>query len=231
MDRIPHDLALLLPGFVTTIGLTALTLAMGLPLAVVLAVCLRSRRRWLTIPLIVVIEVLRGMPALVTLYFVYYGLPAADLVLGDTLSICIAFGLTFVAYTAPILSAAIATVPRAHVEAGDALGLSRWTVTTKVVLPQAIRAAAPPLISWTVILFQGTSLASVVGASDLFARATSLGAQQFAYTYYIALAAVFYAALSIPFLALAARMQRNRGGRGFRDLLRSRVRPPEATPA
>ncbi|WP_206789731.1 amino acid ABC transporter permease [Amycolatopsis sp. MtRt-6] len=210
MTGVPHDLALLLPGFVTTLGLTALTLAMGLPLAVVAAVCLRSGRRWVTVPVIVVIEVLRGMPALVTLYFVYYGLPAADVVLTDTLSICVAFGLTFVAYTAPILAAAIATVPHAHVEAGDALGLPRWTVHTKVVLPQAIRAAAPPLISWTVILFQGTSLASVVGASDLFARATSLGAQQFAYTYYILLAAVFYAALSIPFLALAARLHRRR---------------------
>ncbi|MBI0376451.1 ABC transporter permease subunit [Streptomyces albiflaviniger] len=230
MDKLLHDFALLFPGFMTTVWLTVLTLAMGLPLAVVIAVGLRSGSRWLTIPLIVVIEVIRGMPALVTLYFVYYGLPAADVVLNDTLSICAAFGLTFVAYTAPFLSAAIASVPGRHIEAGDALGLSRWTVTTRIVLPQAIRASLPPLISWTVILFQGTALASVVGASDLFARATSLGAQQFAYTYYIVLAAVLYAGLSIPFLALAARVQRRRGGRGLRDAMRSRVRPSKAAP-
>lgn len=230
MDGLLHDFGLLLPGFATSIWLTALTLAMGLPLSVTMAVALRSGTRWLTIPLIVVIEVIRGMPALVTLYFVYYGLPAASVVLNDTLSICIAFGLTFVAYTAPILSAAIASVPRQHTEAGDALGLSRWTVTTRIVLPQAIRASLPPLISWTVILFQGTSLASVVGASDLFARATSLGAQQFAYTYYIALSAALYAALSIPFLVLAARAQRRRDGRRLRDLMRSRLRSPKTAP-
>jgi polar amino acid transport system permease protein len=222
MTRLLDDVALLLPGLGTSLVLTFLTLLFGLPAAVLTAVGLRSGRRAITGPLIVVIEILRGTPGLITLYFVYYGFPSAGILLSGTLAICVAFGLTFVAYTAPILAAAIAMVPREHIEAGDALGLSRWTVTTRVVLPQAVRAALPPLISWTVILFQATSLASVVGASDLFAAATSLGAQQFQYVYYILLAGVLYAAISIPLLALSARLMRaDGGGRGMRGLIRS----------
>jgi polar amino acid transport system permease protein len=228
MTDILSDIALLLPGLWTTLQLTALSLLVGLPLALAVAVLLRSHRRLITWPAITLIEILRGMPALVLLYFVYYGFPSIGLVLDNTLSISIAFGLTFVAYTAPILSASIAMVPPEHIEAARALGLSRWVTTTRVVLPQAVQAAKPPLISWTVILFQGTALASVVGATDLFARATSLGAQQFTYTYWIVLAALLYALPSIPLLALAAAMQNRTGGRGLRHRLKSLTRSPHA---
>lgn len=111
-------------------------------LSVVVAVPARRLESRTTGALIVVIEILRRTPGLVTLYFVYYGFPSAGIPLTGTLAICLAFGLTFVAYTAPIL-AAIAMVPREHIAVGEALGLSRWTVTTKIVLPQAVRAALP----------------------------------------------------------------------------------------
>lgn len=225
MTDLLHDVARLLPGLGTSLLLTFLTLLIGVPTAVLAALGLRSGTRAMTAPLIVVIEILRGMPALVTLYFVYYGFPAVGVLLTDTPAITIAFGLTFVAYTAPVLAAAIAMVPREHVEAGHALGLGSWTITSRVVLPQAVRAALPPLISWAVVLFQATSLAGVVGAMDLFAVATSMGAQSYRYVHYILLAAAFYAVISIPLLALAARMSGTDGGTGgLRRLARSMSR-------
>lgn len=226
MTDLLHDVVALLPSLRTTLWLTMLSFSLGFPLAVVVAVLLRSESKAVTTPLIAVIEVLRGMPALLTLYFVYYGLPEQGIVLSATWSSCIAFALTFVAYTAPILASAIAMVPIAHVEAGAALGLGRLTVTTKIVLPQAIRTATPPLISWTVILFQGTSLAGWVGTSDLFAMAKSQGAQDFRYLYHLTLAAALYAAISIPFLALAARLERRQSRGTAKDLMRSLLRSP-----
>jgi polar amino acid transport system permease protein len=232
MNGVLDDIGRLLPGFGTSLLLTFFTLLIGIPTTVLAGLGLRSKVRALAIVVNILVELLRGMPALITLYFVYYGFPAAGLLLSDTLAICIAFGLTFVAYTSPVLSAAIAMVPREHVEAGQALGLDRWTITTRIVLPQAVRAALPPLISWSVVLFQATSLASVVGASDLFAVATGLGAQRFEYVYYILLASVFYAIVSIPLLALAARMLGNTGGGGrARRLARAMAKPSSMAPA
>lgn len=224
MSELLQDISSLLPGLQTTMWLTLLSFALGFPLSVTCAVLLRSGRRSVTVPLVSAIEVLRGMPALLTLYFVYYGLPEQGVVLSSTACACIAFALTFVAYTAPIVASAIAMVPVAHVEAGAALGLSSSTVTFKIVLPQAIRAALPPLVSWTVILFQGTSLAGWVGTSDLFAVAKSQGAQDFRYLYHLTLAAGFYAVVSIPFLALAAQLERRRGSGGLRTWLKSLAR-------
>ena len=231
MSSLPADVQALLPGLRTTLWLTALSFALGFPLSVVVALALRSRRKIVTVPLLVVVEVLRGMPALLTLYFVYYGLPEEGVVLSATLCSCLAFALTFTAYTAPILASSIAMVPVTHVEAGQALGLNRWTITTRIVLPQALRVAVPPLISWTVILFQGTSLAGWVGTSDLFSLAKSQGAQDYRYLYHLSLAAGFYALISVPFLALAARLERRRGGRGITEFLRSLVRGAPAASA
>lgn len=231
MSTLLQDLHTLLPSLGTTVWLTVLSFALGFPVAVIVAVALRSAPRVVTAPLLVCVEVLRGMPALLTLYFVYYGLPERGIVLSATLSACIAFALTFAAYTAPIIASAIALVPKAHVEAGAALGLGRWTIMTKIVLPQAIKTAAPPLISWTVILFQGTSLAGWVGTNDLFNMAKSQGAQDYRYLYHLLLAAGFYAAISIPFLALVARLERREGRGGFGDLLRSLRRSSATTTA
>lgn len=224
-----HDLGVLLPSVGTTLWLTTLSFAIGFPLSVVCALALRSRRGIVTVPLVTVLEILRGMPALLTLYFVYYGLPEQGLTLSSTLSCCIAFALTFVAYTAPILSSAIALVPPAHIEAASALGLGSWTVSTKVILPQAIKAALPPLVTWTIILFQGTSLAGWVGTNDLFATTKSLGAQDYRYLYHLLIAAAFYALISIPFLWFATRLEGRNSGSGvsatIRRLLRNPVKP------
>ena len=100
-----------------------------------------------------------------------------------------------------------------------------------IALARDIKAALPPLISWTVILFQGTSLAGWVGTTDLFNMAKSQGAQDYRYLYHLLLAAALYALISIPFLALAAQLERRQNRGSIRGLLRSLLRSPATSAA
>lgn len=181
-----------LPGLAVSVELTVSASAIGLVLGFFGGVLLRHRSPWVRYPVIGVVEVLRGFPALLMLYIVYYGLPQVDIVLNSTVSAIVAFALTIAGFTAEIFRAAIASVPTGQLEAAKALGLKPFATTRLVVLPHALGVAVPPLIGIIVIAFQGTSLAISIGVTELTGVAFQYGQVHFTMLREITVAAVLY---------------------------------------
>jgi len=205
-----------LPGMLITLELTASSLLVGLPLGVLLAVGSSSRTAAVKWPTIVLVELGRGAPGLIVLYLVYFGFPQAGLSLEPFVAATVALGITTAAYTGEIFRAGISAVPAGHREAAQALGLSSWKELRLVVLPQAIRLVIPPLVGFSILLYQGTSLAYVISVPELLSRAYNTATISYQFTAALTLAGVMYAVVSLSAVALLrVRRPRRRAGRKF----------------
>lgn len=202
-----HDL---LPGLYVSVKLTAALLAIGLPIALLLAIGLGSRNKGTRLLAMIVVEAGRGVPALVLLYLVYFGLPQLHMTLTAFVSAAIALGVSFAAYSSEVIRAGIAAVPLGQVEAAAALGLSSRVAFARVVLPQAVRIIVPPMLGWGVVYFQATSLAFAIAVPELLSRAYTLATSNFQYFTLLVLAAVLFAVVSIPLSLIAERLSARR---------------------
>lgn len=148
------------------VTLISFVLACGFGLAI--AVFRSSGVRAISWPAFAYVQLMRGVPLLVCLYWVYFGFA---IVLGATFTpvqaAIIALTLTGSAYTAEILRAALGAVDPGHVEAATALGLTRRDAFRFVVFPQAFRIALPPLGNVLIGLLKGSTLISVIGVVDM----------------------------------------------------------------
>lgn len=201
MSSTLSDWASFLPDFLkglkVTLELTGASLLVGLPIGILLALASMSTRplfKWLTIA---AVEIGRGAPGLIVLYLVYYGLPQLDLVWSSFVSAVIAFGLTTGAYTAEIFRAGMNAVPVGQREASRALGLSRTKELRLVVLPQAIKIVIPPIVGFSILVYQGTSLAFAISVPELLSQAYNTATISYQFTAALTLAGVMYAALSL----------------------------------
>ena len=116
------------------------------------------------------VDVVRGIPLIVLLSVVYYGLPTLGLTLPSFPAAVLALGLYSSAYTSEIVRGGLSSVPLGQIEAGRSLGLSRNQAVRHVVLPQAWRVALPSLGNEFISLILGSSLASAVTLQELFSQ-------------------------------------------------------------
>ncbi|WLS10522.1 amino acid ABC transporter permease (plasmid) [Shinella sumterensis] len=158
----------LLLGLWMTLKLTLICIVFGCVLGFLLALARTSKSRMLRGLASVYVEFFRGTPVLVQLFWIFFCLP---LVLGVELSNMasgvIALALYMGAISSETFRASLKSVGREQMDACVALGLSAWTRTTSVVLPQAVLRAAPTLLSNCVSLFKESALVSAVGMADL----------------------------------------------------------------
>jgi polar amino acid transport system permease protein len=209
MESLWHDWVAydqrLLAGLWTSIRLTFMTLLLGLPAGLLLAIGASARRRPLRGTVVLLIEIGRGTPALVLLQVVYNGIPVT---LPGFVCAFLALALTTAAYSSEILRGGLNAVPRGEVEAGQALGMSRIQVLRDVIVPQGIRISMPALLGFCIVMFQATSLAFVIAVPELTAVAKSLANQNFHYFNLLVLAGVLYAAITVSASALTERFEK-----------------------
>jgi polar amino acid transport system permease protein len=198
----------LLDGLGLSLKVTGLSLAIGLTLGLVLALWSSSKRLPVRLPAIVLVEVGRGMPALVMLQLIYFGLPDAGLTLETFPAVVVALSLTTAAYTSEIIRAGLRAVPTGQLEAASALGLSGGDTQRFVVIPQGLRIALPTLMGFAILIFQISALAYSVGLPELLSQAYSVGAATYRYLDVLVLAGLFYLAVTIPASWLVARLER-----------------------
>ncbi|MCL2804060.1 MAG: amino acid ABC transporter permease [Micrococcales bacterium] len=147
-----------------TLGAFAVSLSVGMALAL-MKLSSVSLYRWLAT---IYIEFFRGLPALLVVIAVAFGVPLAMGVKipGVTLKAALALGLVSAAYLAESLRAGIQAVPHGQVEAARSLGLSHSQTLIKVVIPQAIRIVLPPVTNEIILLTKDTSLVYVMGLTS-----------------------------------------------------------------
>lgn len=198
----------LLSGLGVSLRLTGFTLAVGLPLGLLLALVNGARTGPLRYAGILLVEVGRGMPALVMLQLIYFGLPTSGVTLDAFLSAGLALSLTTGAYTSEIIRGGLQAVPQGEVEAAAALGMSRADSLRFIVVPQGLRIAIPALMGFAIIVFQATALAYTIALPELLAAAYSIGSATYRYLSVLALVGLVYAAITIPASLLTEQVER-----------------------
>lgn len=199
-----------LDGLLVSIGLTIVVIVVGYPCGLMLALLESARLLPARIAGRVVIEIGRGVPALVTLYVAYFGLPQAGLHFSSFAAATIALAFTTAGYTSAIFRAGLGSIDHGQSEAAASLALGPVRTMVSVVLPQALRNTAIALTGWTILVFQATSLAFTVAVPELMSHAYSVGSSTYDYTAPLTLAGALYAAVGILVLALIAMCRRYR---------------------
>ena len=168
-----------------TIPLALVSFAVGLVLALVVALMRLSRRAWLSGIARAYISVVRGTPLLVQLFVIFYGLPSIGVVIDPWPSAVIAFSINVGGYAAEVIRAAILSVPKGQWEAAYMIGMSHRLALRRIILPQAARVSVPPLSNTFISLVKDTSLASLILVTELFREAQQVAAfsQQFMLLY------------------------------------------------
>ena len=198
-----------------TIIYTAIAFAAGFVLALGLALMKLSPirpYRWFATSYI---ELFRGLPALVTIILVAFGLPIAfgwRIPFGTAGKAAAGLGLVAAAYMAETIRAGIQAVPRGQMEAARSLGMSAPTAMTYIILPQAFRIIIPPLTNELVLLIKDTSLLFVVGTTPATKELTKFGRDFMTQTINatpLTVIALVYLIITLPMTALVRRLERS----------------------
>lgn len=196
-----------LPDLVTgvwfTLGLSVLSVGLGLVLGLALALARYSRQPFLDWPAYIYIEFFRTTPPLVQIVWLYYGLPALfGLDLDAFGAAAAALGLNIAAFFAEIFRSAIAAVDRTQWQASRVLGLSLPATLRYVVLPQAFRNVLPPTSTTVIYLIKSTALASAIGTPELLRVGQLIAMETFRPVETLTIVAIAYFVLTYP-IALA----------------------------
>lgn len=159
-----------------TIPLALASFAIGLILAVAIALMRLSKVAVVSSIARVYISIVRGTPLLVQLFVIFYGLPSLGLVIDPWPSAVVAFSINVGGYAAEVVRAAILSVPKGQWEAAYMIGMSHRRALTRIVLPQAARVSVPPLSNTFISLVKDTSLASLILVTELFRQAQKIAA-------------------------------------------------------
>jgi polar amino acid transport system permease protein/octopine/nopaline transport system permease protein len=203
MESLPE----LLSGALLTLEMLIICLTFGVFLAVPMAIMRVNKNPWISSPIAWYIFFFRSTPLLAQLFFVYYGFSQFEAVRESWVWIflkepyfCALLTLTLhtSAYTANILRGGIQTIPVGEIEAARAIGMSRWRLYRRIILPCALRKVIPPYGNEVIGMMKGTALVSTVTLMDLTGVAGVLTAESFAtIELYLVVAAIY---LSIGFV-------------------------------
>ena len=159
-----------------TIPLALASFALGLALALVVALMRLSRVRVVSGIARAYVSVIRGTPLLVQLFVIFFGLPSIGVTISPWPSAIIAFTLNVGGYAAEVIRAAIQSVPKGQWEAAHMIGMSRPLALRRIILPQAARVSVPPLSNTFISLVKDTSLASLILVTEMFRQAQQIAA-------------------------------------------------------
>ncbi|WP_432522223.1 amino acid ABC transporter permease [Kineococcus sp. SYSU DK006] len=175
-----------------TIPLTAASFALGLVLALLVALMRLSSIGVLRAVARFYVSIIRGTPLLVQLFLIYYALPEFGATWDPFPSAVVAFSLNVGGYASEVIRSAILAVPRGQTEAALTIGMGYATTMRRIVLPQAARVAVPPLSNTLISLVKDTSLASSIQVVELLRKASEIAAPTYEFFALYGVAAVYY---------------------------------------
>ena len=164
---IPDNLPFLMKGLWVSVKLAVLVACLSFSIACVIAVGRISSRPWIRYPSAMFVNAMRSNPLILILFWFFFLVPVfTGEPVGDFASVMIAFVVFFSAYFTEIIRSGIQSVGRNQIQAGLSTGLTYFQTMRMIILPQALRNMAPALITECVIVFQGTTIAYVVGLRE-----------------------------------------------------------------
>ncbi|PKQ30785.1 MAG: amino acid ABC transporter permease [Actinobacteria bacterium HGW-Actinobacteria-2] len=190
-----------------TLLVTAGAFLVGFLLAIPLALARRSKVAPVRGVAGLLIDLARGIPPIVWLLFIFFGLPLLKIKMNALEAGILGLGVVSAGYLAEIFRGGLLAVPRGQFEACQALGLGGWTSFVEVISPQALRAMLPGLATYFIGLIKDSSIASVIGVTEMVYTATTYARNSADGIYTFFAAAAVYIVLSVPFGLMARGME------------------------
>jgi amine acid ABC transporter, permease protein, 3-TM region, His/Glu/Gln/Arg/opine family len=202
-------------GILATFGVTLSSIVFALCLGLLAGLGRISRHKPINLIATIYVEVIRGIPLLVQLFYIYYALPplmkAAGIdhfiKLDGPSSAVLAMSICYGAYMGEIFRAGIQSLPKGQMEAALALGMSRGQAIRKVILPQTVKVILPPIGNEFIALLKDSSLVSILAVSDLLRRGREFASTSFMYFESYTVVALIYLVMTLFFSRVVAFME------------------------
>lgn len=183
------------PAALMTLQVTAAGIGVGLILGLIFALMRLAKSPIVNLPAKAYIWVIRGTPLLLQLLMLYFGMTRI-LLLPSLPAAFLALGIHNGAYIAEIFRGAIQSVDRGQREAGISIGMTKWQVMQRIILPQAFKIAVPSLSNQFIIALKDSSLASSIAVPELLLKAKQLASANLKMMEMLGIAAIFYLAMT-----------------------------------
>ncbi len=206
-----HILPQLLSALVLTLEISLLGSVLALVLGLVFALCEKSSTVWLRRGVSWSTEFIRRTPLLVQLYFLFYVLPEAGILLSALEAGILGIGLHFAAYTAEVYRGGINALPKGQWDAAKACNLSAWQTWRYIILPQAVRPSIPALASLVIALFKATPLLSALGLIEVMGRAREIANLEYRYLEPMTMVGLLFLLISLPAAVTVRYLESNYG--------------------
>ncbi|KAA0910561.1 amino acid ABC transporter permease [Pusillimonas sp. ANT_WB101] len=191
-----------------TIALSLMAFIGGGVVGLIVALSRSSRNRVALASSMGFIQIFRGTPLLLQLFLVFFGAPVLGLDINLWVAAALALTLNSGAFLGEIWRGCIQAIPQGQWEAADALGLSYRSKMRDVVLPQALKIAVPPTVGYLVQIIKGTSLAAIIGFTELTRAGQIINNATFQPMLVFSIVATIYFCICWPLSLLAGHMER-----------------------
>jgi polar amino acid transport system permease protein len=212
MEKFLRDAAeflpILLQGVGLTIAVTVGSLILSTILGLVWALMRVSGVRVLSGLSAGLINVIRGIPIIVLLFYLYFVMPDFGIVLTALQAAILGLGIAYSAYQAENFRAGIEAVDRGQIEAAQTIGMGWWLTMRRVILPQAVRIVLPPYGNIMIMLLKDSSQASTITVAELALQGKLIASSTFKNTSVFTLVALMYLTMSIPLILLVRHFEK-----------------------
>ena len=160
-----------------------------------------------------VVNVIRGIPIIVQLFYIYFVAPEFGLTLSALQAAIIGLGIAYSAYHAENFRAGIEAIDHGQIEAAQSIGMGWWMIMRRAVLPQAIKIVLPPYGNIMIMMLKDTSQASTITVAELALQGKLIASSTFKNTSVFTLVALLYLCMSMPMIWLVGHLERRFGRR------------------
>ncbi|WP_025130703.1 amino acid ABC transporter permease [Pseudomonas sp. PH1b] len=191
-------LPILLKGAVVTLQVTVGSFVLSSLIGLLFALMMVSKVRTISLFAIGVVNVIRGLPIIVQLFYIYFVLPDFGIQLSAMQAGVIGLGIAYSAYQAENFRAGIQAIHQGQIEAAESIGMRGAMIMRRVVLPQAMRIALPPYGNTLVMMLKDSSLVSTITVAEMTRAGQLIASSTFENMTVYTLVALLYLALSLP---------------------------------
>jgi polar amino acid transport system permease protein len=201
-------LPILLQGVGLTILVTLGSLVLSTFLGLVWALMRVSGLRALSLLSGGLINVIRGIPIIVLLFYLYFVMPDFGIALTALQAAILGLGIAYSAYQAENFRAGIEAIDKGQIEAAQTIGMGWWLTMRRVILPQAVRIVLPPYGNIMIMLLKDSSQASTITVAELALQGKLIASSTFKNTNVFTLVALMYLTMSIPLILLVRHFEK-----------------------
>ncbi len=204
-------LPILAQGLKLTIIVTLGSLALATVLGLAWALMRVSGVAWIAATAKGVVNVIRGIPVIVQLFYIYFVMPDFGVTLTAVQAAVIGLGIAYSAYQAENFRAGIEAIDRGQIEAAQTLGMGWGMTMRRVILPQAFKIVLPPYGNLVIMMLKDSSQASTITVAELALQGKLIAASTFKNTSVFTLVALLYLAMCLPLMWLVGRLEKHMG--------------------